>query len=197
MKTRFVSWSFAIAISLALKEGDLWQFNISRKGGITSSTELNDGLYELTFTQGKIKLYQVSGSQKTEMPVQPDGPTQVLLNLVGKSDQRPVLKFPISVGQKWTYQYETRPTGQTRDQKRNVEVNVTGMEQVTTPGGPFKAYKLVRNESWTTGPRGGQGGSNITYFFSPETKSVVKSSSESLGSGGSVETELMKFTPGN
>ena len=179
------------------KEGDSWQFSIARKGGITSSTELNDGIYELTYVQGKVKLYEVSGSQKTELEIQPDGPTQGLLTLVGKSEQRQTLKFPLSAGQKWTYQYVTKPAGQPQDQRRSVEVNVSGIEQVTTPAGSFKAYKLMRSESWSAGKRGGQGGQTVTYFFSPETRSVVKGSNQSEGSGANVETDLVKFTPGS
>jgi len=76
------------------KEGDTWQFSISRKGGAVSSTELNDGTYELVFTQGNVKLFEVSGNQKTEIEAKADGgPTQALLSLVGKSDQRPGSKI--------------------------------------------------------------------------------------------------------
>ena len=100
------------------------------------------------FLQGKIKLYEVNGDQKTELEIKPDGPAEGLLAVVGQSEQRPQLKFPLSVGQKWTYEYKTRPPGSKQDQNRSVEVSVTGMEQVTTPAGSFKAYKLVRTESW-------------------------------------------------
>lgn len=198
-----IVWSTAVvfaqdqATAPSFKEGDTWQFNIVRKGGIASSTEFNEGIYELSFTQGKVKLFEVSGNQKNEIEVKPDGPTRSLLTLVGKSEQSATLKFPFSVGQKWTYDYVTRPAGQTRDQKRSVEVNVAGVEQVTTLGGSFKAYKLVRTESWSAGKRGNrQGGQTVTYFYSPDTRSVVKLSSESEGSGASTETELIKFTPG-
>ena len=52
-------------------------------------------MYELTVTQGVVKLYDINGGQRNEQPVQPDGTTQILLRLVGKSDQRPDLKFPL------------------------------------------------------------------------------------------------------
>jgi len=188
------------AAAPAHKEGDTWQFNISRKGQIGSSTDQNEGMYELSVAQGAVKLYDVNGGQKNELSIQPDGATQALLRLVGKSNQRPDLKFPLSVGQKWTYQYETRPAGLPRDQRRSVEVNVAGMEQVTTPAGSFKAYKLIKSESWsTTGRGGGTGGgsSTTTYFYSPETRSIVKLSIVSENNPGTVETELIKFTPGN
>ena len=187
----------------SFKEGDTWQFNTIRKGQLANSTDQNEGIYELTVTQGVVKIYDVNGGQKNERSVQPDGPTQILLTLVGKSDQQPDLKFPLSVGQKWSYDYETRPPGLPRDQRRSVEVNVTGMEQVTTAAGSFKAYKLVRSASWsTTGPRGGRGGgstnsSTTTYFYSPETRSIVKSSNANDKNPGTVEIELIKFTPGS
>jgi hypothetical protein len=180
----------------SFKEGDTWQFNIARQGGVVSSTESNDGIYELTFAQGKLKLFEVSGNQKTEIEPNPDGPTQGLLTLVGKSEQRPDLKFPLSEGQKWSYEYQTRPAGLRQDQKRSVEINVAGIEKVTTPAGAFDAYKLIKSESWSTGKGAGRGGNSVTYFFSPETRSIVKRSSRSEGSGANIETELIKFTPG-
>jgi hypothetical protein len=204
-----IFWSNAVvfaqeqAAAPVHKEGDTWQFNFSRNGQVASSTEQNDGMYELSITQGVVKIYEVNGNQKNEIAIQPDGSTQGLLRLIGKIDQqeRPNVKFPLSAGQKWTYQYETRPAGLPRDQRRSVEVNVAGMEQVTTPAGSFKAYKLIRSESWSSTGRGGGGGrantATTTYFYSPETRSIVKSSSVNENNPGTVEIELIKFTPGN
>ena len=198
-----LSWSTAVVFAQeqapapSYKEGDTWQFNISRKGQVASSTEQNEGMYELSVTQGVMKLYDINSGQKNERPIQPDGPTQELLILVGKSDQRPALKFPLSVGQKWTYEYVTRPANSKQAQRWSAEVNVVGMEQVTTPAGSFKAYKLISSRSWPGGLRGTRGGNTVTYFYSPETRSIVKSSSVSDTNPGTVETELLKFTPGN
>src|SRR5262245_40335470 len=149
-------WSTAIVLAQeqapapSLKEGDTWQFNISRKGQVGTTTDQTQGTYELSVAQGAVKIYAVNGSQKNEMPIQPSGPSQELLRLVGKSDQQPDLKFPLSVGQKWTYEYEYRPAGQVRDQRRSAEVTVAGTEQMTTPAGAFQAYKLVKSEHWST-----------------------------------------------
>jgi hypothetical protein len=198
-----LSWSTAVVFAQeqapapTFKEGDTWQFNITRKGQIASSTEQNEGIYELSVTQGVVKLYQLNSGQRNEIPIQPDGPTQELASLVGKSDQRPDLKFPLSVGQKWTYGYVTRPANSKQAQKWSAEVNVVGMEQVTTAAGSFKAYKLISSKSWPGGLRGTRGGNTVTYFYSPETRSIVKSSSVSDTNPGTVETELIKFTPGN
>jgi len=143
-------------------------------------------------------VYEVIGDRKTEFEIKPDGPGEGLLTVVGQSEQRPHLKFPLSVGQKWAYEYKTRPVTAKQDQNRSVEVSVTGMEQVTTPAGSFKVYKLVRTESWTRPSRqGGWNSNTVTYFYSPETRSIVKRSSVSDSSPGTVELELIKFTPGN
>ena len=71
------------------------------------------------------------------------GPTQTFVRLIGKSDQRATLKFPLSVGQKWTYEYATRPPGSKFNQRRSVEVNVVGIEQVTTPREVLKPTNLL------------------------------------------------------
>ena len=199
-----IFWSTAIVFAQeqapapSFKDGDTWQFNISRKGQIAQSTEQNEGMYELTVTQGVVKLYEVNGGQKNEKPVQPDGPTQNLLRLIGKSDQQPDLKFPLSVGQKWTYEYETRPVSAKFNQRRSAEVTVVGMEQVTTPAGSFKGYKLIKSERWSVGSRlGGTTNMTTTYFYSPETRSTVKLSVLNDNNPGTIETELIKFTPAN
>jgi hypothetical protein len=186
----------------AFKEGDTWQYVITRKGGAATSTEFLDGTYEITFTQGALKAYEVNGTEKRDIPERPD--RRPLLGLLGGSEERPSLKFPLSVGQKWTYEYRMRLPGAKNEQTRSVEVNVPGIEQVVTPAGSFKAYKLVREESWTI--LGGQGrkggpsrmGNTTTYFYSPETRSTVKSITEGdRDFQATIETELIKFTPGN
>jgi hypothetical protein len=91
----------------AFKEGDSWQVNFARKDQVASSTDDLQGIYELTFSQGNVKIYQVDGTQKSEVAIEPDGPTQNLINWIGKSTQQQDLKFPLSVGQKWTYDYTT------------------------------------------------------------------------------------------
>jgi hypothetical protein len=47
-----------------------------------------------------VKLYEIDGGKKNEKPIQPDGPTPIFLRLIGKSDEQPIVSFPLSVGQK-------------------------------------------------------------------------------------------------
>jgi hypothetical protein len=181
----------------SLKDGDTWQFKLTREGQITSSTERLGGTYELVFSQGQLKVYEIDGTQKTEVDIKSEGPGSGLPSLIGINQDRPALKFPLSVGNKWTYEYVNRPAGAKQDQKRSVEVTVTGLETVTTTAGSFQAYKLVRKEQWLGAGRNAKwNGSTTTYFYSPETRSVVKSRSESDSGPGTSGNELIKFTPG-
>lgn len=131
------------------------------------------------------------------MDIKPGGPGDGLAALIGKQEQRPTLKFPLSVGQKWKYEYVTRPAGSNADQQRSVEAAVTGIEQVTTPAGSFKAYKLVREETWQR--KGGRivnwVTGTVTYYYSPETRSIVKSTTANNVTSATAQTELIKFTP--
>jgi hypothetical protein len=182
----------------AFKEGDTWQINITRRDQVGTTTAQNEGTYELVFTEGKVKVFQIDGNQKTELDVKPDTPAEGLLGLVGRNERRPDLKFPLSIGQKWNYQLTIRPAGGRFDQRRSAEVTVVGTEQVTTPAGSFKAYKLVRSESWSAGPRStAVNSATSTFFYSPETRSIVKRVTEASNSPGMVTNELIKFTSGN
>jgi hypothetical protein len=176
------------------REGDTWLYKISSTGGNTTS--LGDGNYELTFTQGNVKLFKVEGDQKAELAASDDG-SNTLLDLVGKRPDTPLLKFPFSTGDKWNYEYRQRPVGARRDITILVEIIAEGSEQVSTPAGTFKAHKLTRSLSSVA--RGGGGGrrQKTIAFFSPESRSIIKRSIENENTGGSVQTELVKFTPGN
>ena len=198
-----IFWSTAIVLAQEQapapvhKEGDTWQINISRQGQVGSSTDQNEGLYEIVYTQGKVGVFKIEGGQKTEVDTAPDSPGEGLLGVVGKNARRPDLKFPLSVGQKWNYEVMVRPVGSRRDQRRSAEVIVLGQEQMTTPAGSFRVYKLVRSESWSTGIAGSVTNSTSTFFYSPETRSIVKRVTENSNNPGTATNELIKFTPGN
>ena len=72
-----------------------------------------------------------------------------------------------------------------------VEISVTGIEQVSTPAGDFRAFKLEKEDKAATG----QYPWVSTYLYSPQTKSVVKSSfySAQSGAGLKIDMELIKF----
>jgi hypothetical protein len=76
---------------------------------------------------------------------------------------------------------------------------VTAFEEVTTPAGVFKAFKLQRVDD-----NGYNNANHSTYFYSPETRSIIKSTVEtkatktrgrgaSQSDGQITETVLIKF----
>jgi hypothetical protein len=183
----------------SLKDGDTWQFNFTNKGQVVTSSAYIVGIFELVFSQGQLKVYEVNGNQKTEMDIKSEGPGSGMPSLVGIiNEQRPTLKFPLSVGQKWTYEYVSWSVPYRANLKYSVEVTVTGMEQVTTPAGSFKAYKLVRNQQWQSPFQGAKWFTATTaYFYSPDTGSVVKSTLTTDAAAQLTQAiELIKFTPG-
>jgi len=172
------------------QEGDLWQFKVVEKGSISTSRAALAGMYELSYSNGKVRVFALEGDRKDEL----ERKRPQLLTLLGLSDTLQDLKFPLSVGQKWKYEYQD-PGGMTGVRfLRSVEVGVTGHEEVITPAGTFRAFKI---EKYDTGGTGGKVSRQVTiYFYSPRTKSVVKSLYESLVSGSQREIELIKFGSG-
>jgi hypothetical protein len=74
-----------------------------------------------------------------------------------------------------------------------VEVNVLGMEDVTTPAGTFKTFKLVSVEGSYRRREYVQ--TTSTYFYSPDAKCIVKSFSTNDRDDATLLMELIKFTP--
>jgi len=176
------------ATAPVFKDGDYWQFKAVESGSVGSSSNALNGIYELFYSGGKFGVFYVEGNTKQELD---DARYGWLLHLLGKSRSLPDLKFPLSVGKKWDYQHRSRSYGSARDSLRSVQISVTGIERVTTPSGTFRAFKLQKddraagNDFWIT-----------TYYYSPETGSIVKSSadfSSGTGAGTQREIELIKF----
>jgi hypothetical protein len=139
----------------------------------------------------KSRYFKGSGDQKKDLDQQSDA----LLALLGSSKSQRFehdLQFPFSIGKKWTSEYQTTVSGIRGS--RSVEVRVLGLEDVMTAAGKFSAFKLQKEDwgrfpcRWVT-----------TYFYSPQTKSVVKSSyngavgEQCSGKGLKREIELIKF----
>jgi hypothetical protein len=173
----------------AHKEGQTWQFKVTETFLGISNSNAFDGIYELTVAGENITVAKVTDGQREPITAR----TGILGELVGKSqDDDPDFKFPLSAGQKWTYQYKHKATGAKKAIQRSVEVNVTGPEEVTTAAGTFKVLK-VKKEDGT-----GRGNTWVTtHYWSSTTNSVVKSSYDTTDGGGQGvkrEVELIKFS---
>ena len=141
------------------KDGDYWWYRIAGR------------IYELTIIAGKLKIFDPKPDQKIEVEGQQ---AELLGNLIGAGQgQKEFLEFPLSVGKKWTARYDTGKHVPTKRGTQEVMISVlnqvTGIEDVTTPAGSFRAFKIERREIAKN--REVMSGS---VYYSPETRSVVK-----------------------
>ena len=169
------------------KNGESWLFTVKEGGGIGSSTGLLNGTYELSIVDGKLKTAIINGSQRDELDPRPP----VLLGLLTFA---PNLAFPLTVGKQWSRDYKGTYVGSNKPIARKIAYEVKGIEQVTTPAGTFRAFKLESDDRAS-----GQDYFTTNYWYSPETRSIVKSKFDGSAGGQHTalqrEIELIKFTP--
>ncbi len=171
------------------KNAETWLFTVKEGGSIGSSSALLNGTYELSIVDGKLKIAEVNGSQKEELDPRP-------IILVGLLAFGRNLDFPLTIGKTWTLDYKGRYIGGSTLVARKITYEVKGVEQVTTPAGTFRAFKLESDDR--AGPRDYY---TTTYWYSPQTRSIVKSVFDASSGGQSRglqrEIELIKVTPAN
>jgi len=99
------------------------------------------------------------------------------------------LNFPLTPGKTWNYRYQGTSRGRT--QWRDAEVKVIGptAQPVKTKAGQFKAVEIQRIETWGNAQR------TSTYFYSPDTGSVIKMVADTVSPTTNVrlEMELVKY----
>lgn len=171
------------------KNGETWLFTAKEGGTIGSSSKSLAGAFELSIADGKLKIAAVTGSQKEELDPRPNA----LVGLLGFGRN---LDFPLTVGKQWSLDYKGTYVGSNKPIARKITYEVKGIEQVTVTAGTFRAFKLESDD------RAGQRDYfTTTYWYSPETRSIVKSQFD--GSAGGQQTglqrqvELIKVTPAN
>lgn len=203
MKKLFIAIVFVVTASVNLfaqeqankpdyKDGDFWQYKVTEKGFRTQSTSALNGLYELTYRPDRIAIRLEGGEQREIRQAVGE-----LRRMLAIDDVRELLQFPLSVGKKWSTHFE-QETNSTAKRKLATETNVTGLEEITTPAGKFRVFKIERWGSAgsipTSGRRAGSRTRNYewTYYYSPQTQSIVKYTYEDE-EGGIREIELLKF----
>ncbi len=115
-----------------------------------------------------------------------------------KDPERKRFDFPLSPGKKWSFQYPnpdlvTGNTLFTQPRFRDAEVEVIGpvSQPLETSAGKFKVVEIRRTDSAYRDRY------DLKYFYSPETKSVVKLTGLIIDSGepiGHYEMELIKYS---
>ena len=170
------------------KEGDFWHFRAAESDYRTPPKPSIHGDYEVVFSGGRLRVFKLTGNQRQAVLGAEAGSIRRLLGTF--RDDVELLRFPLFVGQKWTNTYLNA-----QGELRNVENHVATVEKVTTPAGTFQAFRIERRDE--AAEKGNP--AVLTYFYSPETGSVVKITYQGFspkGPGGKREVELIKFGSG-
>jgi len=120
-----------------------------------------------------------------------------LVSVSIKDPERKRLDFPLSPGKKWSFRYPNPGlTGRgavfVQPNFRDAEAEVIGpvSQPLETPAGKFKVVEIRRTDS-------ALGKYELVYFYSPETKSVVKLTGIIIEDGepiGHYDMELIKYS---
>jgi len=154
--------------------GDKWTWK--RADGVTLNSEVVDvkeDLYLLKMGRDP-DLYCYDKKTMNVKFLIKEGSRQVKF----ESAWRNVLDFPMSVGKKWKNNTYGKPArGQTEVTYIN-EFNVEGVEDITTPAGPSKCYK-IRLKQTNMSSRHESGW--VLYWYSPDVKIWIKREAENTG----------------
>jgi len=170
-------------VAPTVREGDFWYFKGVETGFKRPPSTSIQGDYQVVVSGGVVRVFKVAGEKKGIVPG-PEG--NFLRRFLGSAkSENEWLRFPLVAGQRWTGSYIGFQGGVIK-----AESAVAGIEEVETPAGRFRAFKVERVE---TAERGGPWA--FTYFYSPEVRSIVKLQIEFRG-GPVRDVQLMKYGSG-
>ncbi len=173
-------------------DGDWWVFQVKEEGKRPWNARV-------TYKDGKFDSDELAFLRGEDIP---DAPSFLPFASVFLNDpQKKWLDFPLVPGKRWSfrYLYEWAPAGSTYTKFAIAEAEVMGTvaQQMKTPAGSFNLIKIRRTDWLKRGRR-----ADLTYFYSPETKSVVKLTADVSGRSGRdlpelhFEMKLIKFGRG-
>lgn len=147
--------------------------------------ELN-GVYEILYSNGRFKTFKLEENQKRE--IKSEG---ILVGLLAQTENLQQLQFPLYKGKEWKTNYTFRPRRQEADRLVTAVTRVTDAGEIAIGLGTFQAFKIERDarfkniDHWV-----------YEYYWSPQTKSVVKYSMAVLkgaAAGSKRDIELIRF----
>jgi len=169
------------------KQGECWLFSSVSKnyqGYVSGVLALPvNGDHKVCFLERRF--FEMDGGTKSQIS------TGSVWNNILYMRENHYFKFPLIVGQKRTEEFKSRVRGTNRLARRTSESSILDVEDITSSAGAYQAFKIERTE-WC----GGKSCGRWIYFYSPQTKSVVKYNYEAtLGSTATWEVDLIQFLP--
>jgi len=163
------------------KDGEWWVFRL--KASVPSDMEKPPEEFRITYKNDKFE---------SDNPDILASPVRVTVHL--NDPKRKWLDFPLIRGKKWSFRFSHTSSVSGRFSWRDAEAEVIGpvAQPIVAPAGKFKTIEIRRadeNLRYATT-------SKLIYFYSPETKSVVKLSADFDTNRGLFhwEMELIKYS---
>lgn len=167
------------------EDGDSWIFEVAEKNVPVSSTVSYNGTFKVVYHRGKLRIFDLTTGQEEKRV----GHNRHFGELLGLHKQVANLNFPMYIGLKWDNDYLHRIRSAKRAAWQHEKYSVIGLEDVTVRAGTFRAFKIYK---YMTGPNNRH---ETTYFYSPDTKCIVKSTFLGIGPQMTREIELIRFEP--
>ena len=147
------------------EEGDWWVFRTKAESP-SGKISLNE--YRVTYNNGR---FESDPSGFLTQSDDPEWPNNYPFASVYVNDPEIIsLNFPLVTGKEWKFRFRRNPAGSGSPARGHAEAKVIGpvAEDIETPAGRFKAIEIRRRDFRNSTLE-------LLYFYSAETKSVVKS----------------------
>ncbi len=183
-----IAWAQEKCEAPVWKTGDKWTFK--RADSITYTNQVVDVKSDLFIVKiaGDPDLYGYDKETvNIKFMIKEDG-----RQMKATSDLRKLFNFPIFVGKKWTDTNSRRSDSLKQQQESTflIEFNVEGIEDLTTPAGTFKTYKIRHKLTNTRSNKSGW----ILFWYSPDVKWWVKREVEKSSFWGNLlNAELISY----
>jgi len=187
------------------KEGDFWKFKVVEKpvsGFSSTAIQYPNGTFTLRYTaRGRMRVQEFVENKET--PLEPGQYRRRILSLLGlrlptgsTTTFNRLLPFPFYVGKQWRDSY--KPTSFRNKFHSIVNSEVVAEQQVATQAGNFRALRIEQTTqaalSYAPSGTSSMPTTRGTYYYCPETKSIVKY--DLVGDNGDeLHIELLEFTP--
>lgn len=180
-----------------IKDGTFWQFRATRENWYQSTSTALAGDYEVLYQNSQLKVFKLDGASREEITGVGADELKRMISL--GQDQRKYFDLPLFEGKKRSASYTESGSPSART---NVTYEVKGIEDVSTPGGNFRTFRIEG------GARTSVTGNNYSFmvdrkylqFYNTDVQSIVKFHFETKSASGADspsirEIELIKFGP--
>ncbi|MDL2339172.1 MAG: hypothetical protein QFE16_15140 [Pseudomonadota bacterium] len=150
-----------------VKVGDHWKYEQNDRRTGVKEAEFDRTVTAVTATQ-------IDGKENEGKFVWTRELNTIESSTVAVSGESKTLSFPLEIGKKWDYKYNYANKLNPTQGRWQLEANVVAFEKVHVLAGEFEAFKIEYRGFWNNDTTGKHGRLNVTNWFAPSARSVVK-----------------------